>query len=37
MTELNLVEVQAVNGGLVGMVVFSLAVIGIAVVHKYTK
>lgn len=30
-------EVDSVNGGLVGMVVFSAAVIGIAIIHKYTK
>ena len=37
MTELSSVEVQAVNGGLVHMIAFSVAVIGVAVIHKYTK
>ena len=37
MKELNTLEVQDVNGGLVGMVIFSVAVIGIGVIHKYTK
>ena len=38
MKELNKVEMKDVSGGIaVSMVVFSAAVIGLSIIHKYTK